>query len=90
MPEEGAPTEVRPMSDRRFVVLLIALLCALLAALITAAALLELRDPVSATGDLGTPIDLTPELIVLAAVSGAVVIAGLAVAVLLVRGQLRR
>lgn len=80
---------VRPMSDRRFVVVLVALLVAAVGALVGGAALLELGDPVSASGETGALVDLTAELVALVAVCGLLVLAGAGTAVLLVRAQLR-
>lgn len=77
------------MSPRRFLVVVVALLAALVGAAAVALALVALRDPVQRTGELGTPTDVGAELLGALLLGLALLLAGAATAVLLVRRQLR-
>lgn len=86
---ERSAAAVRPMSDRRAVVLVVALLTAAVSLLVTIAALLALRDPVVRGGETGAPMDVT-RLLVGTTVVGVLLTAACAATVVgLIRAQLR-
>lgn len=78
-----------PMSDRRTIVLVLAVLAAILGAAITICAAIALRDPFSITGELGTRVEISSELIGAIIVGVLLIAGGIGTAVGLVRVQLR-
>lgn len=75
----------RPMSDRRFVVLMIALLAVPVGAAVAIVALIALREPLVRGGEIGARRDLTPELVAATGVGLVLLLAGLVVAGRLLR-----
>lgn len=77
------------MSDRRFLVALVALLVALLGVAMVVLALLGLRDPVQRGGEIGAPTDLSGLLTSVVALGVLLALAGGLTAVQAVRRRLR-
>lgn len=77
------------MSDRRTVVLLVALIGALVGAVVVLMCGFALLDPFTVSGETGTRIDVSGELMVGAALGAVAVIAGVVTSIVLVRTQLR-
>lgn len=78
-----------PMSDRRTVILMLAGLTALLGVAVTVVAAVWLRDPFTITGELGSRIEISRELIAAIAVGLVLIVVGISVGTGLVRTQLR-
>ncbi|WP_375387456.1 hypothetical protein [uncultured Amnibacterium sp.] len=81
--------DVEPMSDRRAVVLVVALLVAVIGAVIAVAAGVSLRDPFTVSGEIGTRVDISRGLVAAVAAGCALVLAGCGTVAALVRAQLR-
>lgn len=79
---------VEPMSDRRTIVLILAILTALVGLVMAIVALISLQDPFTITGEIGTRIEISGELIAATALGVLLVIAGTGIAIGLVRAQL--
>jgi hypothetical protein len=79
---------VEPMSDRRTIVLVLAILTALVGVAITVLAAISLQEPSTVSGELGTRIEVSGELIAATVLGVLLVISGTGIAAGLVRAQL--
>ena len=80
---------VQPMSDRRVLVLVVAALVVPLGAVVVIAAAIALQDPFTISGEIGTRVDASRELVAALAVGLLLVVAGTATCAGLIRAQLR-
>lgn len=80
----------QPMSDRRFITVLISALAAALGAGLILIALLGLQDPVYTDFDTGRTTDTSRVLSALIALGAVLILAGATTITTLIRAQLRR
>lgn len=77
------------MSDRRTIVLILAILIAPVGVAMTVVATISLQDPFTSSGEIGTRTEISGELIATTVLGVLLVIGGAGIATGLVRAQLQ-
>ena len=87
---DSTASGLQPMSDRRFITVLISALAAVVGAGLILIAFLGLQDPVYTDFDTGRTTDTSRVLAALIALGAVLILAGATTITTLIRAQLRR